>query len=117
MAAAAVANQHLGVLVAVSFAVVTWYMDTRNMDTRNMGTWNMATRNMGTRIMDTWNMDTRNIDPALCTANASHTHVTARAPTLHVPLPQMDPRAPANKTATNTPSEQGGGDHVAMYHV
>jgi hypothetical protein len=43
--------------------------------------------------------------PVLCTANALHTHVTARAPTLHIPLPQMDPRAPANKTATNTPTD------------
>jgi hypothetical protein len=34
--------------------------------------------------------------------------MTARAPALHIPLLQMDSRAPANKTATNTPSKQGG---------
>jgi hypothetical protein len=38
------------------------------------------------------------------------TCMTARAPALHIPLLQMDSRAPANKTATNTLSEQGGGD-------
>jgi hypothetical protein len=80
------------------------------MDTRNMDTWNMVgyTEHGRNRRWSPLYSEHRIL--VLCTANVSHTHVTARAPTLHTPLPQMDPRAPANKTATNTPSEQDGDD-------